>query len=230
MGFRLTHYCNGFSIYIFSFCGFVPRPPPGLCLWGPGPCWGTSVSSPPVLSPSETNFWLRPCKYTDKFEGQLDFGLPLHILGSWPHQGSNPYECSGCRCQNLSIIILASSVQCHGVQHARVTSPPSDSLNGVKSSNIIIVAAIISVYNASLRRDCQRLQLTVIAVCIHRLGDSRDTSCRARNQHTHTIRADVAITFTAESVPALQQLQSNIKFYKLTLKVTLSLPCSRIAK
>ena len=26
----------------------------------PGPCWGTSVPSPLVLSPSETNFWLRP--------------------------------------------------------------------------------------------------------------------------------------------------------------------------
>ena len=29
----------------------------------PGPRWGTSVPSPPVWSPSETNFWLRPWSY-----------------------------------------------------------------------------------------------------------------------------------------------------------------------
>ena len=38
MDFWLTHYCNGFSIYIyiFSFRGLRPhRPPPGICLWTP---------------------------------------------------------------------------------------------------------------------------------------------------------------------------------------------------
>ena len=50
------------SIYFFSFWGEGG----GLCLpdshqgCAPGPRWGTSVPSPPVLSPSETNFWLRP--------------------------------------------------------------------------------------------------------------------------------------------------------------------------
>jgi len=29
----------------------------------PGPRWGTSGPNPPVLSPSETNFWLRLCKH-----------------------------------------------------------------------------------------------------------------------------------------------------------------------
>jgi len=47
-----------FSIYIFSFRGLRPRPHQGSA---PESRWGTSVPSPPVLSPSETNFWLRPC-------------------------------------------------------------------------------------------------------------------------------------------------------------------------
>jgi len=58
--------------------GFAPRPPPVLC---PQTRWGTSVPSPPVLSPSETNFWIRPCLQRLRYTSFQLSRVPSNVFG-----------------------------------------------------------------------------------------------------------------------------------------------------
>jgi len=78
--------------YMSSASAWVvrPRPPPGLCPWTP---LGDFCPSPPVLSFSETNFWLRPCmalRHGTRLEGRryvyaiwaCGFSLPA-LANNW---------------------------------------------------------------------------------------------------------------------------------------------------
>jgi len=139
------------SIICLQLLGALPlfalRPHQGSA---PGPRRGTSVPSPPVLSPSETNFWLRPWRHirTVCLQGA---GVKLRYLALFnPRTAINCMHCMSTHDQLTLYCRFISLPLYPNCRHDNVTSPlrctrPSQTRKHPDSANLRQAAILHSV-------------------------------------------------------------------------------------